>query len=326
MSLTGEPSKPQSCRMLVGQDHELARAALSAVSNVVASLGRHLLCLDDTFRIVFASASMRDLLGGETFGPLEGRPVADVLGKELFGVGAPLRDALIAGERREGWRALLQTTQGIRPLSITAAPMMQDATGACDARVKYVVLILPAEDDHIAAASAPAVLSGLIARSVAMSRIFQLVENLQTSDAPVLLTGERGTGKEVVARAIHEHSPRRRGPFTAVNCAALPPDLLESELFGHVRGAFTGALNERRGKFELANGGTLFLDEVGELSLTVQAKLLRVLQSGQLQRLGSDKEHQVDVRLIAATNRDLADEVRNGRYRADFYHLSLIHI
>ena len=95
---------------------------------------------------------------------------------------------------------------------------------------------------------------------------------------------------------------------------------MESELFGHVRGAFTGALNERRGKFELANGGTLFLDEVGELSLTVQAKLLRVLQSGQLQRLGSDKEHQVDVRLIAATNRDLAEEVRNGRYRADFYH------
>jgi anaerobic nitric oxide reductase transcription regulator len=100
----------------------------------------------------------------------------------------------------------------------------------------------------------------------------------------------------------------------------LPDTLVESELFGHVRGAFTGALNDRRGKFELANGGTLFLDEVGELSLTVQAKLLRVLQSGQLQRLGSDKEHQVDVRLIAATNRDLAEEVRSGRYRADFYH------
>ena len=106
----------------------------------------------------------------------------------------------------------------------------------------------------------------------------------------------------------------------SLNCAALPDTLVESELFGHVRGAFTGAHGERRGKFELANGGTLFLDEVGELPLTVQAKLLRVLQSGQLQRLGSDREHQVDVRLIAATNRDLAAEVRNGNYRADFYH------
>jgi anaerobic nitric oxide reductase transcription regulator len=136
----------------------------------------------------------------------------------------------------------------------------------------------------------------------------------------VLITGETGVGKELVAQAIHAASSRADKPLISLNCAALPETLVESELFGHVRGAFTGALNERRGKFELANGGTLFLDEVGELSLTVQAKLLRVLQSGQLQRLGSDKEHQVDVRLIAATNRDLAEEVRNGRYRADFYH------
>jgi anaerobic nitric oxide reductase transcription regulator len=124
----------------------------------------------------------------------------------------------------------------------------------------------------------------------------------------------------LVAQAIHSASPRADKPIISLNCAALPDTLVESELFGHVRGAFTGAMNDRRGKFELANGGTLFLDEVGELSLTVQAKLLRVLQSGQLQRLGSDKEHQVDVRLIAATNRDLAEEVRSGRYRADFYH------
>jgi anaerobic nitric oxide reductase transcription regulator len=140
------------------------------------------------------------------------------------------------------------------------------------------------------------------------------------SDLTVLITGETGVGKELVAQAIHAASPRADKPIISLNCAALPDTLVESELFGHVRGAFTGAMNDRRGKFELANGGTLFLDEVGELSLTVQAKLLRVLQSGQLQRLGSDKEHQVDVRLIAATNRDLAEEVRSGRYRADFYH------
>jgi anaerobic nitric oxide reductase transcription regulator len=123
-----------------------------------------------------------------------------------------------------------------------------------------------------------------------------------------------------VAQALHAASPRASRPLISLNCAALPETLVESELFGHVRGAFSGAVADRRGKFELADGGTLFLDEVGELSLAVQAKLLRVLQNGQLQRLGSDREHKVDVRVIAATNRDLAAEVRAGRYRTDFYH------
>src|SRR5471032_734503 len=160
----------------------------------------------------------------------------------------------------------------------------------------------------------------MIGQSKAHKRLVDEINLVGGSDLTVLITGETGVGKELVAQAIHAASPRADKPIISLNCAALPDTLVESELFGHVRGAFTGAMNDRRGKFELANGGTLFLDEVGELSLTVQAKLLRVLQSGQLQRLGSDKEHQVDVRLIAATNRDLAEEVRNGRYRADFYH------
>lgn len=160
----------------------------------------------------------------------------------------------------------------------------------------------------------------MIGQSKAHKRLLEEISLVGGSDLTVLITGETGVGKELVARAIHAASPRAEQPLISLNCAALPDTLVESELFGHVRGAFTGATQDRRGKFELANGGTLFLDEVGELSLTVQAKLLRVLQSGQLQRLGSDKEHQVDVRLIAATNRDLAEEVRSGRYRADFYH------
>ncbi len=160
----------------------------------------------------------------------------------------------------------------------------------------------------------------LIGQSKAHKRLLEEIQLVASSDLTVLITGETGVGKELVAQAIHQYSARADKPMISLNCAALPDTLVESELFGHVRGAFTGAVGERRGKFELANGGTLFLDEVGELSLTVQAKLLRVLQSGQLQRLGSDQEHRVDVRLIAATNRDLAEEVRAGRYRADFYH------
>ena len=160
----------------------------------------------------------------------------------------------------------------------------------------------------------------LIGQSKAHKRLMEEIRLVGGSDLTVLITGETGVGKELVAQAIHQASPRADKPLVSLNCAALPDTLVESELFGHVRGAFTGAVGERRGKFELANGGTLFLDEVGELSLVVQAKLLRVLQSGQLQRLGSDQEHRVDVRLIAATNRDLAEEVRAGRYRADFYH------
>ncbi|MFD2644237.1 nitric oxide reductase transcriptional regulator NorR [Pseudomonas japonica] len=185
-------------------------------------------------------------------------------------------------------------------------------------------LALRAEDEHQRAevyrqASGQQVRE-LIGQSKPHKRLLEETRLVGGSDLTVLITGETGVGKELVAQAIHQASARADKPLISLNCAALPDTLVESELFGHVRGAFTGAVGERRGKFELANGGTLFLDEVGELSLVVQAKLLRVLQSGQLQRLGSDQEHRVDVRLIAATNRDLAEEVRAGRYRADFYH------
>ena len=160
----------------------------------------------------------------------------------------------------------------------------------------------------------------LIGQSPASLRLRQEIETVAASDLTVLITGETGVGKELVAEAVHARSLRQQRPLISLNCAALPEALVESELFGHVRGAFSGAVNERRGRFELADGGTLFLDEVGELPLTVQAKLLRVLQSGQLQRLGSDRDLKVDVRIIAATNRDLAECVRAGRFRADLYH------
>ena len=141
-----------------------------------------------------------------------------------------------------------------------------------------------------------------------------------SSELSVLITGETGVGKEVVARTVHEKSQRSHLPIVQINCAALSENIAESELFGHVKGSFTGATKDRMGKFELANHGTLFLDEIGELSLNTQAKLLRAIQEGEIQRVGADKNIYVDVRIIAATNRDLAHEVEQGRFREDLYH------
>lgn len=136
----------------------------------------------------------------------------------------------------------------------------------------------------------------------------------------MLISGETGTGKELVAKAVHQGSPRAANPLVYLNCAALPESVAESELFGHVKGAFTGAISNRSGKFEMADNGTLFLDEIGELSLALQAKPLRVLQYGDIQRVGDDRSLRVDVRVLAATNRDLRQEVVEGRFRADLYH------
>jgi anaerobic nitric oxide reductase transcription regulator len=162
--------------------------------------------------------------------------------------------------------------------------------------------------------------SEIIGTSPVIRRLRREIEIVAGSDFSVLIHGETGTGKELVARAVHATSGRRNEPIIYVNCAALPETLAEAELFGHVRGSFTGAASDRPGKFEVADGGTLFLDEVGELPLTVQPKLLRVLQEGDIARVGADRPIKVNVRLLAATNRDLAAEVAAGRFRADLFH------
>jgi len=168
---------------------------------------------------------------------------------------------------------------------------------------------------------------GVLGAAPRMQEIFHLLELVSPSEANVLLLGETGTGKELVARAIHGSSDRAQGPFVVVNCAALPETLLESELFGHERGAFTGAVQRKDGRFLLAHRGTLFLDEIGELSLTTQAKILRVLQAREFEPLGSTRTLKVDVRIIAATNRHLEAMVREGRFRDDlFYRLNVFPI
>ena len=160
----------------------------------------------------------------------------------------------------------------------------------------------------------------MIGASPAFRRMMTLVEQIADSSATVLIQGESGTGKELVARSIHERSPRRNGPFVAVNCAALPETLLESELFGYEKGAFTGAAGRKEGRFELADGGTLFLDEVADLSPVTQPKILRVLQEGEFERLGGTRTQPVDVRIVAATNQELAEMVREKRFREDLYY------
>jgi len=160
----------------------------------------------------------------------------------------------------------------------------------------------------------------IVGTSPAILRLLEETAMVAASDLAVLVTGETGVGKERVAHQVHELSARRDEAMIHVNCAALPEAIAESELFGHVAGAFTGAVRERAGKFEVADGGTIFLDEIGELPLTLQPKLLRVLQSGEIQRVGSDRVHRVDVRVVAATNRDLEQEVAGGRFRVDLYH------
>jgi two-component system, NtrC family, response regulator HydG len=170
-------------------------------------------------------------------------------------------------------------------------------------------------------------LEGLTGTSPAMQKVYRVARQVAPSKATVLITGESGTGKGELAKAIHALSPRNKDPFVAVHCAALPETLLESELFGHERGSFTGADKRRIGRFEQANGGTLFLDEIGEISPLTQVKLLRVLQEKTFERVGGNEPISVDVRLVAATNRDLAADVREGRFREDlFYRLNVVHI
>ncbi|MEZ4287977.1 MAG: sigma-54 dependent transcriptional regulator [Polyangiales bacterium] len=161
---------------------------------------------------------------------------------------------------------------------------------------------------------------GLIGTSPSMKEVFAFIDRVANTPSGVLITGESGTGKELVASALHEHSSRKGAPFIRVNCAAIPPDLIESELFGYERGAFTGAVTSKPGRFELADGGTLFLDEIGEIPLAMQPKLLRAIQEQEFERVGGIKTIRVDVRLLAATNRDLETEIEEGRFREDLYY------
>jgi PAS domain S-box-containing protein len=213
----------------------------------------------------------------------------------VVGAVVVFRDVSLKREADEKLRAALEEVESLRQkLELENAYLQEE---------------IRAESNH----------RGIIGGSAAIQSVLRQVELVAPTDATVLVTGESGTGKELIARAIHEASKRLDRPLIRVNCAAIPRELFESEFFGHVKGAFTGALRDRIGRFELADSGTLFLDEVGEIPLELQGKLLRVLQEGQFERVGEERTRHVDVRVIAATNRDLKSEVRKGRFREDLY-------
>jgi transcriptional regulator with PAS, ATPase and Fis domain len=297
-----------------------APSGFGTLETVFAALGRVLVVLDRDFRILRASRSLDELARPGAVETALGRPIEELVGARLFGPSESLRESLEQGRREEGRRAILRCGEGsARLVSLTAAVLPSDVTSHCDPRARYIVVLRPAETDNGLVQS---MLSshGLVARSAAMRGIVHLVESLHRSEATVLVTGESGTGKELIARALHANSPRCTGPFVAVNCGALPGELLESELFGHVRGAFTGAVRDRAGRIDLARGGTLFLDEVGDIPPHLQVKLLRVLQERRFERVGESTPRPMDARVIAATNVDLAEAIRIGRFRDDLYY------
>ena len=292
----------------------------AAVSAAFAALGRAFLCIDGDFRVVHASEWLDRMFGAGTAKTSEEQRLQDLFGSDLFGEGGVLRLALASGERREGWRALFTVNRAHHLVSLSAAPFPSSLGVACDPRVEYVLVVRTSAEDLEDPLGAPNAMGGLIARSPAMLRVFSLVDTLRHSEAPVLITGESGTGKELIARAVHDQSPRSQGPFVAVSGGALPAELLESEMFGHARGSFTGAVRDRIGRFEAASKGTIFLDEVGDLPLALQVKLLRVLQDGTFERVGENHTRTSHARVIAATNLDLARAVREGRFRSDLYY------
>lgn len=294
---------------------------LHALDAGLGALGRVALLLDHEFRVVFATQTLDEMvLCDDAHCRILTRPAAELFSGGLFGLGDGVTESLLAGEAQEGRRAFLKCDDGTEHLvSLSVAPLSHEQQQVLGYGAAYIAIVRPAlEAQRQLDAAAQAL--GIVTRSESMLSVIRLVEDLHRSDATVLITGESGTGKEVVARAIHANSGRADKAFVAVNCGGIPETLIESELFGHVRGAFTGAVRDRVGRVELAKGGTLFLDEVAELSLPMQVKLLRVLQEHEYQRVGESETRAMKARIIAATNVELEKAVREGLLRSDLYY------
>ena len=270
-------------------------------------------------------------------GPLQGREF--LLNSDTFTIGSgPHNDLMIDDStvsKRHCEIIIEESGYQIRDLNSTNGTLVQGvrvssahlAPGSEIQLGKSRIVFCPLQDSNDIPLSPNESLGKMVGRAIPMRRIFYLVETYAPSDATIMITGETGTGKEILAEEIHNFSLRKDKPFIVIDCAAISKELIESELFGHVKGAFTGANADRQGAFELADGGTVFLDEIGDLSPDLQPKLLRVLEKREIRRVGCNKVRKIDVRIISATNRNLSHEVNEGRFREDlFYRLSVVHL
>ncbi len=295
----------------------LSQVQPGSVLAIITSLREGILAIDPELRILTMNPAAEEILGRSRW-DLAGTPVCD-----LFGVGACPRDILAEALRSGQPIVDFQTTVHLaggqmgHVLLRTAALRHRDGTPLGMALILGDVTEVTTLRQQMSGRTR---LGRLVGRDPKMQELFGLITDVAGSDATVLIRGESGTGKELVARAIHETSGRSDGPFVQVNCSALSENLLESELFGHVKGAYTGAVADRRGRFEEATGGTLFLDEIGDVSPVVQVKLLRVLQERVVERVGDNKPIAVDVRVVSATNRNLETLLTSGRLREDFFY------
>lgn len=263
--------------------------------------------------------------GYEVLEAENGREVLEILKKEsvdliFLDLKMPKLSGLKVLEKIKGIPTVVLTAYGtmdytVKAIELGAVDYITKPFSFEEIREILKKLLIKKEDKEIGKDTT----SGIVGSSKVMQEVFKTVAKVARSSITVLITGESGTGKEIIARAIHRYSDRKNKPFVAVNCAALPANLLEAELFGYEKGAFTGAVSSKKGLFEQANGGTIFLDEIGELPLSLQAKLLRILQEKEVRPIGSERSKKIDVRVIAATNRNLEEEVKKGTFREDLY-------
>ncbi|HEX5138811.1 MAG TPA: sigma 54-interacting transcriptional regulator [Planctomycetota bacterium] len=296
---------------------EHAEFPANRVRDLLHALPVGVFVIDGERTIQTLNPAAADMLGFVE-GQAAGRRCADLLGCTYCGPSCAAMQAKDAEETQVGFPAKLTTAGGKK------RAFVMDAVPLGQGRVAVLLRDVTDAERFRQALLDKWVFHGLVCVSATTKEIVDRVRDVAPYDSTVLVLGESGTGKELVARAIHAESPRSDRPFVAVNCSAYSENLLESELFGHARGSFTGADRDRQGRFELANGGTVFLDEIGEISPKIQVKLLRVLQEREIERVGENRSRSVDLRIIAATNRDLHREVREGRFREDlFYRLNV---